>query len=62
MNYFVVHDPTTGAIRRSGFCTQPRDVAGQARSGEAVREVDQFYPPGKFKVDLTKTPPVVVPN
>ena len=59
MNYFVVHDPATGAIKRSGYCTLAKDVGRQARSGEAALAVDQFYAPGKFKVDVTKTPPVI---
>lgn len=61
MTYFyAVYDPATGAILRTGFCTQAADVALQARPGEAVVASDRLCPGGQFCVDLARTPPALV--
>jgi hypothetical protein len=61
-HFFVVYDPTTGTVVRSGFCTLAAGVALQARRGEAVLATDRAYPVDGVRVDLTKTPPSVVPT
>lgn len=59
-HFYAVYDPATGAIVRSGFCTQSADVALQARPGEAVVAADRLCPGDAFAVDLARTPPQVV--
>lgn len=59
MVLFAVYDPKTGAIKRSGCCNAG-DLALQAQVGEAVLQTASPAPDNKFKLDLTKTPPVMV--
>lgn len=51
ITFFVVHDPETGSIIRSGCCPQ-EIVYLQAGEGEAALETDAEYRSGQFKVDL----------
>ena len=63
MNGFVVYDPATGAIKRSGHCSNPGDVALQAQPGEAVLALDRDTAPGSVaRVDVSQSPPVAVPK
>lgn len=58
--HFFVADAKTGAGLRRGTC-HAGDLAAQAREGEIVVATDGQKPDDKFKLDLTKSPPVVVP-
>jgi hypothetical protein len=60
MTYYAVYDPASGAILRTGFCTQAADAAVQARRGEAVIACDRLCPGDRFAVDVARTPPAVV--
>ena len=51
ITFFVVYDPETGSIIRSGVCPQ-EIVYLQAGEGEAALETDAEYRSGQFKVDL----------
>ena len=51
ITFFVVHDPETGSIIRSGACPQ-EIVYLQAGEGEAALETDAEYRAPAFKVDL----------
>lgn len=59
---FVVYDPASGSILRSGHCSNADDVPHQAQAGEAVMRVDEAPRNDRFQVDVTKNPPVVVPR
>ena len=59
-HFYAVYDSATGAILRTGFCSQACDVALQAREGEAVIATDRLCPAGQFAVDLARTPPAIV--
>jgi hypothetical protein len=60
MHFYAVYDPATGAILRTGFCTQSCDVALQAREAEAVIAADALCPADRYAVDVARTPPVLV--
>ena len=61
MTYFyAVYVPATGAILRTGFCSQAADVVLQARTGEAVIAADRLCPGAQFVVDVARTPPAIV--
>jgi hypothetical protein len=51
ITFFVVHDPETGSIIRSGACPQ-EIVYLQAGEGQAALETDAEYRSGQFRVDL----------
>jgi hypothetical protein len=59
-SFFAVYDPATGAILRTGFCTQSADLALQARAGEAVVACDRLCPGDRFRVDVAAAPPRIV--
>ena len=59
-HFYAVYDPATGAVLRTGFCSQAADVALQARAGEAVLATAQLCPAAQSVVDLTRTPPAIV--
>jgi hypothetical protein len=58
MKHFAVYDVATGAIRRHGSCLTC-DLARQVGDGEAVIEVDGPAPSDRFRVDVTRSPPVL---
>lgn len=60
MTFFVVYDPATGAIRRTGFCSRAADMALQARAGEAVIEAAAHHLSNASAVDITRSPPAIV--
>ncbi len=60
--HFAIYDPATGAITRTGFCTQAADVALQVRPGEAVIAADRLAPGERFRVDVARTPPAIIPR
>ena len=61
MTHFAVYDIATGAIRRHGSCA-PRDLALQAQAGEAAIETPGPAPGDRHVVDLTRSPPALVPK
>ena len=50
ITFFVVYDPETGSIIRSGACPQ-EIVYLQAGEGEAALETDNEYRGNAFRVD-----------
>ncbi|HUZ71954.1 MAG TPA: hypothetical protein VMU87_03115 [Stellaceae bacterium] len=60
MMCYVVYDPATGAILKSGHCGQPADMPRQAKAGQAVMAVSEICRGDKQRIDITKTPPAVV--
>jgi len=58
--YFFIADSSTGAGKRSGNC-MASDLGHQAQPGETCAAADGLYPTNKFKLDLTQSPPAIVP-
>ncbi len=61
MTHFAVYDTATGAIRRHGSCA-PCDLGRQAQAGEAAIETPGPAPDDRYVVDVTRSPPVLVPK
>lgn len=61
MTHFAVYEIATGAIRRHGSCA-PRDLSLQAQAGEAAIETPGAAPGDRYVVDLTRSPPALVPR
>jgi hypothetical protein len=60
MTSFTVYVPATGEILRSGFVLSAADAAEQAGPGESVL-VGARGNPSEQRVDVTATPPVLIP-
>lgn len=59
MKHFAIYEAATGTIRRHGSCLAC-DLARQAGDGEAAIEADGPAPGDRFRVDVTRTPPVLL--
>jgi len=60
MRRYIVFDAATGEVRRWGICAD-RDFALQAKAGEGIIPWNGQGHPRRSKVDMSQSPPALVP-